>query len=281
MTEGLLQDIHLNEIIQLLSFIDRKTGDLELTPLLPFAMASATVPVGHIYFLDGKIHAAFLKERFGESAIENFFLWDAGKFVFRPLQSYELPRQNIQTDENQLIFRGIERWEKWKVSREIAPILRIALQKVQPNLLSPPLEQNSPEMQIYHFCDGKTLMYDLIHPLQIGGLRLREAIAFLIANGYATITPMNLTQKLVCIIVTTAYPMLGASAELFCDDALRAVKISPELILRPVPLTAPVIIQIIREIEEQSALVIGPQRAAITAKKIAAALEIEYTPRSV
>ncbi len=281
MTEGLLQDIHLNEIIQLLSFIDRKTGDLELTPLFPVTMGGTLMPVGHIYFLDGKIHAAFLMERTGESAVENLFLWDAGKFVFRPLQSHELPQQNIQADENQLIFRGIERWEKWKVSREIAPILRIALQKVQPSLLSPPLEQYSPELRIYDYCDGKTLMYDLIHPLKIGGLRLREAVAFLIANGYASIAPMNLTQKLVNIIVTTAYPMLGASAEIFCDDALRAVKISPEQISRPTPLTAPVITQIIREIEEQSSLVIGRQRAAITAKKIADALEIAYIPRGL
>src|SRR5579883_1652523 len=126
MTEGLLQEIPLVEVIQLIA-INAATGNLELVPLFPATQPRERMPIGHLAFREGKPHAAFLADRAREHAVENMFLWEAGFFTFTSCEPQDLPPPNLTVDTPTLIFRGIMRQEDWARVRELVPTIHMAL----------------------------------------------------------------------------------------------------------------------------------------------------------
>lgn len=275
MTEGLLQDIHLNEVIQLVTLIEKKTGDLELKPLFPMYQAAARIPIGHIYFNDGQIHAAFLMDKLGEEALENLFLWEAGRFQFRSIESrHNLPPANISQATATLLMRGIKRLEQWRTARETIPSMRVALQHASNVQSLPPLDSTSVDYQIFAFCDGSMQLFDIVPQLGIGGLRCRETAARLIFTGHLIKNQLSAAQMMVHLLLSALYPMLGAAAEIFCDDALRAVQISPEYLQNHNNLTYSTVRRIVDYIEHEIGLVLGPQRSQEMAAKMSAVLKI-------
>ena len=97
MTEGLLQEIPLDGVIQLMT-LGGGTGELELVPLLPPHQAQTRVPVGHLFFREGALHAAFLADRAGEAVMKTLFLWEAGFFTWTPRDAQAIPPANIMMD---------------------------------------------------------------------------------------------------------------------------------------------------------------------------------------
>lgn len=124
--EGLLQDFHLTEMIQLLE-LGRKTGALELIPIgyQPTASASLAAPIGRIYFLDGQVADAQLSSLRGEEALFSLFLWRAGTFQFSDGQ-YPTSRTITQTNES-LLMEGVRRIDEWTSILDHVPTLQIIL----------------------------------------------------------------------------------------------------------------------------------------------------------
>lgn len=273
MTEGLLQEIRLAEVIQLI-FMSEKTGDLELMPLYPARQARKNVPVGHLYFRDGHIHAAMLADRVGESAAENLFLWEAGFFNFRALPPHELPPANIHCDSQSLILRGVERLDRWKSAREMVPTLRAVLRRKSPTPAATLPELHTPEGLLLAQCDGATQLIDIAPRLNMGWLRCREAAAKLLSDGLVAYGPTSAGEKLVKAVIVAAMPLLGVAADLFCEDALRVVGIAPETVNQIQSLSVAAVTQVIREIEREVVLVLGAQRGADIANRLAAGLGI-------
>ncbi len=271
MTEGLLQEIALSEIIQLVA-MSYKTGDLELTPLFPLNYRDRPIKTGHIYFREGGMHAAFLAERRGEPAVENLFLWEAGSFAFRSLPANNLPPANLFTSYEILMLKGIARLDGWKSARELVPTLRVCPRRAASS--RPPPEIHTAEAQMLARCDGQTQLSTIAMRLKLGGLRCRETAAALARVGHIVVESLSAGERLARAIVVAAMPTLGVAADMFCDDALKAVRLNPETLARTTLVTVPTVARIIGEIERSVAMVLGQQRARDLATTLSAALGV-------
>lgn|GEM_PF-4307502 len=271
MTEGLLQEMPLIQVAQLFA-MSEVTGDLELTPLYPLRHQQGANPVGHIFFQQGKMHSAFLRDRNGDAAIENFFFWEAGKFAFHPLLPNQLPPPNIAGETDLLLIRGAMRLEQWRSDRIIIPTTRMILRRTTGPTNSPPPEIHKPAASLLPLCDGNRQLGTIITQLKLGGLRGREAAAQLIRDGYATPLPPSPGERLVRLIVTTAHSYLGIGAELFCDEALLQVNIQPDGLALVPMIYIPEVDAIVTAMEHEVTMVLGVQRARMLATELRLAL---------
>jgi hypothetical protein len=267
MTEGLLQEIPLAEVIQLIA-INAATGDLELMPLFPAHQPRERMPVGHLYFRDGHPHAAFLGERAREAAVENMFLWEAGFFTFAPRAAHDLPPANLSMETHTLILHGITRQDRWHRACELVPTVHTILQRTTPAVPAPPPAAHTPEAQILAQFDGQASLAGCAARARLGRLRAREAAANLLRAGFAALVPPSAGERLARLVAQSAYPMLGVAAELFCDDALRAAGMPPELLERVTTLSVAAVAQVVSGIETGVAAVLGPQRAGDLAERL-------------
>jgi hypothetical protein len=281
MTEGLLQEIPLAEMMQLITNIGGATGRLELTPLFPASQPPTQVPVGQIFFREGKVHAAFLADRTRETALQNLFLWEAGFFTFQPCEPQDLPPPNVSIDSSLLLLKGIERLGIWTTAREVIPTMHIVLRRVTPAPSASPLPEPRPDAQtlalcntLLPLCDGQLPLTALAQQMKTGRMRCREAAAVLVQMGLVVIVPSSAGEKLMRLVANTAYPMLGVAAELFCEDALRALNLPPEHLDRVNALTVHEVAQVITHITREVSVVLGPQRARDLAAQLRQALGI-------
>lgn len=271
MTEGLLQEIKLAEIIQLIG-MSEMTGDLELTPLFPAGQRQARLPVGHLFFYEGNPHAAFLADRTGEAAAENLFLWEAGFFVFRPLATTELPPANLRQGIESLILRGLDRLEAWNAALTLVPTLRAILCLAPADAARPAPEARA--AALLAACDGQRQLAEIAVTLGWGGLRCREAAASLLRAGHVAYRPFSDGEKLVQAVVAAALPSLGVAADLFCDDALAAVGLIPEHLGRLTNVSVLTVQQMIGAIERDVAATLDAERAAALGDHLRVALRV-------
>jgi hypothetical protein len=274
MIEGLLQEIPLAEVLQLLS-MNAATGDLEVVPLFPAHHPRAQMPIGHIVVREGQPHAAFLDDRAPAAALENMFLWEAGWFTFRPRETSDLPPPNLDREMHLVILSGIRRQDAWHQARNLIPTMHAILS---------PLVAAIPEPEQEHFAkypsaadillqvDGQTQLDAIATRLRLGRLRCREAAAQLLFKGLVAQVAPSAGERLVRLVVDAAYPMLGVAAEIFCDDALRAVGLPPEHLARVTTLTIAAVAQVVGEMQIAITAVLGPERAADLAEVLRAAL---------
>ncbi len=267
MIEGLLQEIPLAEVIQLIA-INAATGDLELVPLFPAHQPRDRMPVGHLYFREGHPHAAFLGDRAREPAVENMFLWEAGVFAFAPRAAHDLPPANLSMESHTLILQGITRQDRWHRACELVPTVHTVLQRATPALPALPPPGHTTEAQILAQCDGQASLAALATRVGIGRLRAREDAAKLLRAGFVAPVPPSAGERLVRLVVASAYPSLGVAAELFCDDALRAAGMPPEFLARVTTLSVAAVAQVVAAIETGVAAVLGPQRASDLAERL-------------
>ena len=274
MTEGLLQEIPLAEMLQLITTISGETGVLELMPLFPANQPRTQIPVGQIFFREGHVHAAFLADRSREAAVENLFLWEAGFFTFQRRDKQDLPPANIFIDSSLLMLQGITRLDEWTRTRHTVPTLHIILRESNTPSGAPPPAAHTPAAQVLAQCDGLLSLTDIAKRLGIGRLRCREAAAELLRQGFLVASPPSAGQRLIALISYTAHPMLGVAAELFCEDALRTLHIPPETLPRITDLTVATVASIVKQMEQNVAEVLGPQRARDLAAQLCTALGI-------
>jgi Domain of unknown function (DUF4388) len=271
-TEGLLQDVHLSELIQIIA-LNEKTGILELTPLFPATQQPVTL-TGHLFFREGILQAARLDDRSGESAVENLFLWGAGRFIFRPLAETLLPPPNIELPHEKLILQGIKRSDRWYKAREYIPTMRVIPQRNPKPPASAPPSLHTPEGQLLAVCDGTSQLSHLSQRLPFGGLRCREAAAELLSQNFIRLMPPSAGEQLMRLIITITYPLLGIASEIFCEDAMRQTHIIPENLVYVPIISVSTVSAIVAEIERAVTLVLGPQRATALAQQLCDALGI-------
>lgn len=274
MIEGLLQEIPLAEVLQLLS-MNTATGDLEVVPLFPAHHPRAQMPTGHIVVREGQPHAAFLDDREPAAALENMFLWEAGWFTFRPHESFDLPPANLDREMHFVILTGIRRQDAWHQARALIPTMHTIL--VPKSAAIPAEEQEHfakypAAADILLYVDGQTQLDAIATRLQLGRLRCREAAAQLLRADHVAQVPPSAGERLVRLVVDAAYPTLGVAAEIFCDDALRAVGLPPEYLARVTTLTVAAVAQVVGEMQTAVAAVLGQDRAADLAEVLRAAL---------
>lgn len=281
MTEGLLQEVPLAEMLQLITTLSGATGVLGLTPLLPAQQPPTKIPVGQIFFREGHVHAAFLADRTREAAVENLFLWEAGFFTFQPCEKQDLPPANIFIDSRLLMLQGIERLDAWTKARLAVPTLHTVLRPTHfpGGIKPPPLQPVSEQVlaladSLLALCDGQLALTELTKRMGIGRLRCREAAEVLLREGWAVAAPASAGQRLMALVAQTAHPMLGVAAELFCEDALRALNIPPETLARVSGLTVATVAEVVEHIEQDVAKVLGPQRAEDLAEQLRRTLGI-------
>jgi hypothetical protein len=274
MIEGLLQEIPLAEVLQLLS-MNRATGDLEVVPLFPAHHPRAQMPSGHIVVREGQPHAAFLDDRAPAAALENMFLWEAGWFTFRLHEISDLPPANLDREMPFVILTGIRRQDDWHQARDLLPTMHAILSPLAATIPAPEqphFGKYPAAADILPCVDGQTQLGAIAARLGLGRLRCREAAAQLLVHGLVAQVAPSAGERLVRLVVAAAYPTLGVAAEIFCDDALRAVGLPPEHLARVTTLTIAAVAQIVGEMQSAVGAVLGPERAADLAEVLRAAL---------
>lgn len=277
MTRGLLQEIRLTEIIQLMG-ISERTGVLDVTPLYPRRRRPVHMPLGQIAFREGLPIAARLADRHGTAALENLFLWEAGFFAFRALDVADLPEQNLTIESDILVLQGVKRQEQWNEARALVPTMRAVLHRAAPRPGQTLPHPATPEGQLLAVCDGWTQLDAQAQQLGWGRLRGREVAAHLLAGGLVAYGPLSVGERLVQALVLQSLPTLGVAADLFCNDALLMVHIAPEHLSHVTFIAIPTVQAVIGDIERSVAETLDPMRAEALARHLCHALHVSYEP---
>ncbi|MBA3823744.1 MAG: DUF4388 domain-containing protein [Ktedonobacterales bacterium] len=276
MTEGLLQEIPLDGVIQLVT-LGGGTGELELVPLLPPHQAGSRVPVGHLFFREGALHAAFLAERGGEAVMKTLFLWEAGFFTWTPRDAQSIPPANIMQDTSLVILSGFKHHETWTQAREVIPTLRVVLCRPSSPLPGPPgplPETHTLDAQVLALCDGQTQLAQISERLGGGRIACRFAAARLVVAGLLAVKPLTMGEKLARSVAITAHPLLGVAGEIFCDAALQRTGIDPATLAQPQKLRIGQVAQVVSEMGGDVAAVLGAQRARDMTEQLGTALGV-------
>jgi hypothetical protein len=259
MTEGLLQEVPLDGVMQLVT-LGGGTGELELVPLMPPGGAGSRVPVGRLFFREGTLHAAFLADRTGEAVMKTLFLWEAGFFAWNPRDAQALPPANIVADSAVVILGGFAHHKEWTMAREVIPTLRLVLCPGNPDLpmpktLTPEAEQL--DRALLGVCDGQIQLAAACERLGSGRIACRFSAARLVAAGRLTVKTPTMGERLARAVAITAHPMLGVAGELFCDAALVRVGIDPARLAQGEKLRINEVAQVVSEMESDVAAVGG------------------------
>ena len=276
MTRGLLQEIKLAELIQLVSMSDR-TGVLELTPLHPAQHATTRPIMGQIFFREGQPYAASLAERTGMAAAENLFLWEAGFFAFRLLEWTDLPPQPNFTERDNtaaLMLRGLDRLATWTTARTLVPTLRAVLHRKEARADRPGFTPDTPEGQMLALCDGRRQLEDVAQQLGLGRIRCREVAAHLLTTEHVCYGPLSLGEQLTRVIAINTLPTLGVAADLFADHALRTMHIAPEQLEAVRDLDVAAVQGVIAALTRAVATTLDGMRAGALARHLCHTLEV-------
>lgn len=155
--EGLLQDFHLTDIIQLFE-LSQKTGVIELMPIGYQQQSNAfnpAFPVGRIYFSAGKITDAQLSMLRGEDALFSLFLWQAGTFRF--VEGVPAPMRTINQTNESLLMEGVQRIDDWESILKHVPTLQMIV-------FCPP--QPPPNIQSIHLSEAQWGFLQSLHGYQ-------------------------------------------------------------------------------------------------------------------
>ena len=107
--QGSLRELHLPDVIQLISF-SGKSGAFHLR---------RGELAGLIYLRDGQIVHAILGEVIGEEAVYSMGVWNEGEFEFRP---GEVTGETTITKSNaNLLMEAARRMDEWRVLSRVIP----------------------------------------------------------------------------------------------------------------------------------------------------------------
>ncbi len=268
--EGLLQDFHLTDLIQLFE-LSRKTGALELTPIgyQPHSAASHPAPpVGRIYFVDGTVIDARLSMLQGEDALFSLFLWQAGSFQFLD-GAYPVTRTIHQTNES-LLMEGVRRIDEWSNILEHIPTLQIILFcPPYPPAQAQQLRLSDLQWRFVQCVNGRDTLAAIARRCGLSAFQARILATKLLALGLVQRRPPTDAERYFEELVRVMGKDLGELAEPLVEAIFMQAAMPPAMLatLHAVPpaLTA----RILPELESAAARYIGQHRAQRLGQRLA------------
>jgi len=268
--EGLLQDFHLTELIQLFE-LSRKTGVLELMPIGYQQQSSAThpaPPIGHIYFVDGIVTGAQLSTLQGEVALFSLFLWQAGTFQF--IDGLRSPNRTITQTNESLLMEGVRRIDEWTSILAHIPTLQIIL--FCPPY--PPPQAQHTQLSDLHWrflqaVNGQETLAALARRCGLSMFQARIVATKLLAVGFVQRRPPTEAERYFEELVQVMSKDLGELAEPLVEALFAQAGIPPALLasLHAVPPSFSA--RILPELESAAARYIGQHRAQRLAQRLA------------
>ena len=260
--EGLLQDFHLTEMIQLLE-MSRKTGALELTPIGYQQQSTApnpAAPLGRIYFQDGLVADARLGTLQGEEALLSLFLWRAGAFRF--IDGARSPTRTITQSNESLLMEGVRRIDEWASILEHVPTLQIIL--FCPPSPPPQAQQirlNDLQWRFLQCVNGRETLATVARLCGLSAFQARIIATKLLALGVVQRRPPTEAERYFEALVLAISKDLGELAEPLVEALFTQAGLPPGLLatLHAVPpaFTA----RIVPELTSAAAYYIGQHRA--------------------
>ncbi|HEY7349405.1 MAG TPA: DUF4388 domain-containing protein [Ktedonobacterales bacterium] len=268
--EGLLQDFHLTELIQLFE-LSQKTGALELMPIGYQSQSAAThpaPPTGRIYFVDGKVAGAQLSTLQGEDALFSLFLWQAGSFQFA--DGLRSPVRTINQTNESLLMEGVRRIDEWSSILAHIPTLQIIL-------FCPPYPP--PQAQQVHLSDlqwrflqavnGRETLAAVARRCGLSLFQARIIGAKLLGVGFVQRRPPTEAERYFEELTQAMSKDLGELAEPLVEAIFTQAGMPPSLLalLHAVPPAFSA--RILPELETAAARYIGRHRAQRLAQRLA------------
>jgi len=268
--EGLLQDFHLTDLIQLFE-LSQKTGALELTPIgyQPHSPASHPAPpVGRIYFVDGTVMDARLSMLEGEDALFSLFLWQAGSFQFLD-GAHPITRTISQTNES-LLMEGVRRIDEWSSILEHIPTLQIILFcPPYPPAQAQQLRLNDLQWRFLQCANGRDSLATIARRCGLSAFQARILATKLLAMGLVQRRPPTDAERYFEELVQVMSKDLGELAEPLVEAIFTQAAMPPAMLatLHAVPpaFTA----RILPELENAAARYIGQHRAQRLGQRLA------------
>ncbi len=260
--EGLLQDFHLTDLIQLIE-LSQKTGALELLPIgyqQQGGLSNPALPIGRIYFVDGKITDAQLSSLRGEDALFSLFLWQAGTFRF--LSGAQSAYRTITQSNESLLMEGVRRIDEWGSILEQVPTLQVTIfcpPQPPPNINQIRLSET--QWRFLQGLHGAETIATVARRCGLSPFQARIIVTKLLALGLVQRRPPTDAERYFEQLVRAASQDLGELAEPLVESLFNQAGLPPAHLgtLHAVPpaLTA----RILPELEAAAARYIGPHRA--------------------
>lgn len=268
--EGLLQDFHLTDIIQLFE-LSQKTGVIELMPIGYQQQGNASnpaFPVGRIYFSAGKIVDAQLSMLRGEDALFSLFLWQAGTFRF--VEGVPASTRTINQTNESLLMEGVQRIDDWESILKHVPTLQMIV-------FCPP--QPPPNIQSIHLSEAQWRFLQSLHGYQtIAAVARQCGISPFQARIIATkLLAMELIQRrsptgAECYFeefVQAAAKELGELAEPLVEAIFNQAGLPPSQLGTLHAVSPAYIARILSEVEAAAERYIGQHRAQRLRERLA------------
>ncbi|HEU5370508.1 MAG TPA: DUF4388 domain-containing protein [Ktedonobacterales bacterium] len=268
--EGLLQDFHLTDLIQLFE-LSRKTGALELTPIgyqQPSSDTHPAPPIGRIYFVDGNITGAQLSSLQGEDALLSLFLWQAGTFQF--VNGLRSPNRTITQTNESLLMAGVRRVDEWSSILMHIPTLQIIL--FTPPYPPPQAQQvqlSDLQWRFLQAVNGRDTLAAIARRCGLSLFQARIVATKLLAVGFVQRRPPTEAERYFEELVQVTSKDLGELAEPLVEAIFTQAGLPPAMLasLHAVPPALPA--RILPELEAAAARYIGQHRAQRLAQRLA------------
>jgi hypothetical protein len=268
--EGLLQDFHLNDMLQLFE-LSQKTGTIELFPIGYQQQGSnpnPAFPIGRIYLIDGQITDAQLSTLRGEDALFSLFLWQAGTFLF--INAASSPTRTITQTNGSLLMEGVRRIDEWASILEHVPTLQITI-------FCPPTPP--PNTQAMKLTDIQWRFLQNLHGYEtvasvarrcgISPFQARILATRLLALGLIKRRPPTEAERYFEELVRTAAKDLGELAEPLIETLFNQAGLPPSQLGTLHAVSPAFAARILPELEAAAARYIGQHRAQRLRQRLA------------
>lgn len=260
--EGLLQDFNLTEIIQLFEMTNA-SGALQLLPI-GYAQQDksrqALIPLGVLFFQDGKVVDAQLGPLRGEEALFSLFLWRAGTFFFH--KQVRTTTRTINQANESLLLEGVRRIDEWTAILERVPTLHIILfRSPQLPLQAQSMQISEAQWKLLRVMNGRDALITLAGQCQLSPFQARVYAARLLQMGLAQRCPPTRAEEFFETLVQAAAKDLGELAEPLVEHIFTQVGYPPPVLSNLAALPPAFAARILPQVEATAAYYIGPHRA--------------------
>ncbi len=268
--EGLLQDFHLNDMLQLFE-LSQKTGVIELLPIGYQQQGNnpnPAFPIGRIYLIDGQITDAQLSTLRGEDALFSLFLWQAGTFRF--INAASSPSRTIKQTNGSLLMEGVRRIDEWSSILERVPTLQITIfcpPTPPPNAQA--IKLNDAQWRFLQNLHGYETVASVARRCGLSPFQARIIATKLLALGLLKRRPPTEAERYFEEVVRIAAKDLGELAEPLVETLFNQAGLPPSQLGTLHAVSPTFAARILPELEAAAARYIGQHRAQRLRQRLA------------